>query len=116
MIDTAGKEEHLIDQLINSVNLRGAYLLCQVLAGLWGTQRPDSASGVLRHMEEIDLGKVMAALWAVCWDCEGDDGAGGASGLLPGGSNCLMHARGLARQGEATPGKGETFPPSSIRC
>lgn len=80
MIDTAGKEEHLIDQLINSVNLRGAYLLCQVLAGLWGTQRPDSASGVLRHMEEIDLGKVMAALWAVCWDCEGDDGAGGASG------------------------------------
>lgn len=43
MIDTAGKEEHLIDQLINSVNLRVAYLLCQVLAGLWDTQRLNDA-------------------------------------------------------------------------
>lgn len=43
MIYTAGKEEHLIDQLINSVNLRGAYLLLQVVAGLWDTQRPRTA-------------------------------------------------------------------------
>lgn len=65
MIDTAGKEEHLIDQLIDSVNLCEAYLLCQLLAGLWDTQRLNAAlQGSWAH----DLSKVMAALWAVCWD------------------------------------------------
>lgn len=28
----------------------------------------------------------------------------------------LMHEQGLARQREATPGRGEPFPLSSIRC
>lgn len=63
VIDTAGKEEHLIDQLINSVTLWVAYLLCQVLSGLWDTQRLNDA--LWTHGRNKISARSRLALWAV---------------------------------------------------
>lgn len=57
MIDTAGKEEHLIDQLIHPVNLSGTYLLCQVLAGLWDTHESQSPPGSQAHRVQYGHGR-----------------------------------------------------------
>lgn len=56
MIDTAGKEEHLTDQLIHSVNLCGAHHVCQVL---WNTQEAGSAEDPL---VQTDPGEVVASM------------------------------------------------------
>lgn len=75
-------------------------------------------SGVLGHTGETDLSEVMASLWATRWDVDvqgdGGDGAGWVSREAS-WRGWLMHEQGRARQREATPGRGETFPPSSIR-
>lgn len=60
VIDTAGKEEHLIDQLIYSVNLCGVYIFCArcwLDSGVHGGQM--LPSGILGHTEETDPSKVM---------------------------------------------------------
>ena len=66
--------------------------------------------------------QILARSWPHCGlhagmvDAQGDggDGAGQVSRKAS-WRGWLMHEQGRARQREATPGRGETFPPSSIR-
>lgn len=100
VIDTAGKEEHLIDHLIHSANLRGAGHACQVL---WNTQGARSlwlACGPCSQVRRADETVPGGGAW--CPSRVRPDQEGGHTGERRAISSLIHQLPGREAQGHKT--------------